>query len=127
MYMAETARRHLKIQISRDSLGGGPLGDQMEHPRPRLRRVFVRVFSASRCFPSVVPYRSANCRFLSYAYRQRSWGPRCKPQTDYKLHEEEEGNCIPYVSAASRDTSSRTSLPACRAIGDRSLSTQCLS
>ena len=33
----------------------------------------------------------------SYAYRQRSWGPRCKPQADYKLHEEEKGNCILYV------------------------------
>ena len=34
---------------------------------------------------------------LSHAYRQHSWGPRCKPQTDYKLHENEKGNCIPDV------------------------------
>ena len=31
-----------------------------------------------------------------YAYRH-TWGPRCQPQTDCKLHEEETGNCIPYV------------------------------
>ena len=27
----------------------------------------------------------------------RSWGPRCKPQMDYKMHEEEGDICIPYV------------------------------
>ena len=46
-----------------------------------------------------VPYiRNAlyHC-FSSYAYRQRSWGPRCKPQTDHKLHEDEKGNCALYV------------------------------
>ena len=40
--------------------------------------------------------RAPSCCCL-YAYRQRSWGPRCKPQTDYKPHEEEKGDCIPYV------------------------------
>ena len=31
---------------------------------------------------------------LPYAYRQRPWGPRCKPPTDYRPHEEEEDDCI---------------------------------
>ena len=31
------------------------------------------------------------------SYRQRSWGPRCKPQTDYEPREEETGDCVLYV------------------------------
>ena len=30
-----------------------------------------------------------------YSYGQRTWGPRCKPQTDYRLHKEVKGDCIP--------------------------------
>ena len=35
--------------------------------------------------------------FRTFYIELSSWGPRCKPQTDYKPREGEKRDCIPYV------------------------------